>query len=76
MEAGWVWDVNLRLPAHSHFLARILRKGRRDAARSWTGDGQARRHTQFLPLNGPRGTYSQRWMSRALQSFMSTTPKM
>ena len=29
-----------------------------------------------LPRNGPSGTYSQRWMSRALQSLTSTKPKM
>ena len=29
-----------------------------------------------LPRNGPSGTYSQAWMSRALQSLSSTTPKM
>ena len=28
-----------------------------------------------LPRNGPSGTYSQRWMSRALQSLTSTKPK-
>lgn len=28
--------------------------------------------TKFLEVKGPRGTYSQRWMSRALQSFTST----
>ena len=27
-----------------------------------------------LPRNGPSGTYSHDWMSRALQSFTSTTP--
>ncbi len=27
-----------------------------------------------LPRNGPSGTYSQAWMSRALQSLSSTTP--
>jgi len=34
------------------------------------------KRTQFLPLNGPRGTYSHFWMSLALQSFINTTPKM
>ena len=29
-----------------------------------------------LPRNGPSGTYSKRWMSRALQSLTSTNPKM
>ena len=29
-----------------------------------------------LPRNGPSGSYSQRWMSRALQSLTSTKPKM
>jgi hypothetical protein len=28
-----------------------------------------------LPRNGPSGSYSKRWMSRALQSLTSTTPK-
>ena len=28
-----------------------------------------------LPRNGPSGTYSHAWMSRALQSLTSTTPK-
>ena len=28
-----------------------------------------------LPRNGPSGTYSQAWMSRALQSLSSVTPK-
>src|SRR5581483_9899043 len=28
-----------------------------------------------LPRNGPSGWYSQAWMSRALQSLTSTTPK-
>lgn len=32
--------------------------------------------TKFLPLKGPSGTYSHFWMSRALQSFTSTYPKM
>ena len=27
-----------------------------------------------LPRNGPSGTYSQAWMSRALQSLRMTTP--
>jgi len=31
---------------------------------------------KFLALKGPRGTYSQVWMSRADQSFMRTKPKM
>ena len=31
---------------------------------------------QFLELNGPRGVDSHLWMSLALQSFMSTSPKM
>ena len=30
---------------------------------------------KLLPRNGPSGTYSQAWMSRALQSLTSTTPK-
>src|SRR5690242_7198536 len=30
---------------------------------------------KFFALNGPRGTYSQAWMSRADQSFIKTTPK-
>lgn len=30
---------------------------------------------KFLPLNGPSGTASHFWMSRALQSFMMTMPK-
>ena len=29
-----------------------------------------------LARNGPSGRYSQAWMSRALQSLTSTTPKM
>lgn len=29
---------------------------------------------KFLPRNGPRGTYSQDWISRALQSLQSTMP--
>mmetsp|Transcript_14436 Transcript_14436/g.36804 ORF Transcript_14436/g.36804 Transcript_14436/m.36804 type:complete len:204 (-) Transcript_14436:524-1135(-) len=31
---------------------------------------------KFLAPKGPRGTYSHFWISRALQSFMSTTPKI
>mmetsp|Transcript_8503 Transcript_8503/g.20179 ORF Transcript_8503/g.20179 Transcript_8503/m.20179 type:complete len:227 (+) Transcript_8503:105-785(+) len=31
---------------------------------------------KFLPRNGPSGTYSHFWMSRADQSFMSTRPNM
>ena len=31
---------------------------------------------KFLPRKGPKGTYSQLWMSRALQSLKSTMPKM
>src|SRR5437870_1255137 len=30
---------------------------------------------KFLPRNGPSGTYSHAWMSRALQSLTSTMPK-
>ena len=30
---------------------------------------------KLLPRNGPSGTYSHAWMSRALQSLTSTTPK-
>jgi hypothetical protein len=29
-----------------------------------------------LPRNGPSGSYSRRWTSRALQSLTRTTPKM
>lgn len=29
---------------------------------------------KFLPLNGPSGTYSQAWISRADQSFIKTNP--
>ena len=31
---------------------------------------------KFLELKGPRGMYSQVWMSRADQSFIRTKPKM
>ena len=31
---------------------------------------------KFLARNGPSGTYSHAWMSRALQSLTSTRPKM
>ena len=31
---------------------------------------------KVLELKGPSGTYSHCWMSRALQSFISTMPKM
>src|SRR3954471_23460770 len=31
---------------------------------------------KFFARNGPSGTYSHFWMSRALQSFTSTMPKM
>ena len=31
---------------------------------------------KFLAPKGPRGTYSHFWMSLALQSFMSTMPKI
>ena len=31
---------------------------------------------KFLPKNGPKGTYSHFWISRALQSLKSTIPKM
>jgi hypothetical protein len=31
---------------------------------------------KFLAPNGPSGTYSNFWMSRALQSLHSTKPKM
>ncbi len=31
---------------------------------------------KFLARNGPSGTYSQAWMSRADQSLTSTIPKM
>ena len=30
---------------------------------------------KLFPRNGPSGTYSQAWMSRALQSLTRTTPK-
>lgn len=56
---------------------------------SWTGPGTKKGSRasmvttqaetvvpKFLPRKGPRGTYSQAWMSRALQSFMRTTPNM
>src|ERR1700730_14366035 len=31
---------------------------------------------KFFARNGPSGWYSQAWMSRALQSFIKTKPKM
>src|SRR5438045_7674294 len=31
---------------------------------------------KFFAKNGPSGWYSQAWMSRALQSFIKTKPKM
>lgn len=32
--------------------------------------------TKFLAVKGPRGAASHFWVSRALQSFISTIPKM
>jgi hypothetical protein len=52
----------------------------RGAMRAWARPSSGVIHADIdvandLPRNGPSGSYSKRWMSRALQSLTSTTPK-